>query len=287
MSELTVHPAVASGYGLVEAPFERVIDLFGSHRRADQSEVRHAETTTDAAKMLKFLDTRTVPATRLVVVEHGAWTAILTNHRNGSDFADHQFWAARTLRVRSVRVVDHEARWWRGGGRRERLSYAARIVELAGPDGETIRSIACADDGHWVFETFGDPLPIEATFDYSAPRKRDRFTSANLNELLRSIGAEPLTPEALLRSRRFGLLIERITNAAWRERVDDEACTLAQADDPAFGYWRHGLNYVPHIKTHATSVIAAFEKAIAIDPSYEARVRPLLEQARRIAGKQN
>ncbi len=105
-----VHPLVLSGYGLVEAPFDLVVERFGFHRRADQSEMHVVGVTPSAARAIEYLDWRTVPATRLVVVERGTWTAVLTNHTKGSDFNDHQYWAAKTLGVRTIRVVDSEAR---------------------------------------------------------------------------------------------------------------------------------------------------------------------------------
>jgi hypothetical protein len=283
---MRVHPLILSGYGLVEAPFDRVVKRFGSHRRADQSETRVLEVTPSAPKALDHLDRRTVPATRLVVVEHGTWTAVLTNHRDGSDFSDHQYWAAATTVARTIRVVDTEARWWQRGSRRERLAYEARIFELHGPDDSLIRSIACADDGgRWVFETFGDPLPVEATFHYDAPRKKDRLTRANLHDLLGSVEAEPLTGDALVVAPRFALLAERISDPAWRERVEAAACSLDEEDDPAFGYFQRGMTWVPHMRTHAASVIADFERAIEIDPAYEPRVREHLKAAHRIVDR--
>jgi hypothetical protein len=285
MTTMFVHPLVLSGYGLVEAPFDLVVERLGSHRRADQTETRVLEVTPRAAKALDYLDRRSVPATRLVVVEHGTWTAVLTNDRNGSDFSDHQFWATTTV-ARSIRVVDSEARWWRRGPRRERLGYEARIFELHGPEGSLIRSIACADDGgRWVFETSGNPLPIEATFNYGAPRKKDRFTRVNLHDLLRSVGSEPLIQDSLVAAPRFALLVEHIADPAWRGRIEAAACSLDEADDPAFGYFRRGLTWVPHMRTHAASVIADFERAIEINPAYEPEVREHLRQAHRIVGR--
>jgi hypothetical protein len=235
MTAPLVHPLVLAGYGLVEAPFDRVVERFGSHRRADQTETHVVEVTPDAARALAHRDRRTAPATRLVIVEHGTWAGVLTSQRSGSDFDDHQHWAARTLGVRTVRVVDCEARWWRRGQRRERLGYEARIFELHGSDDSLARSIACADDGgRWVFETSGEPLPAEAAFASDAPRRRDRFPRANLHDLLRSIGAEPLVRDALVLAPRFALLDERIIDPAWRGRVEAAACSLEEADDPAF-----------------------------------------------------
>jgi hypothetical protein len=283
MNTMPIHPLVLSGYGLVEAPFNRVVERFGSHRAANQTETRVREVTPSAAKALDYLDRRTVPATRLVVVEQGTWTAVLTNDRGGSDFNDHQYRVAKTVDARTIRVADSVTRWWRRGARRERLGYEARIFEMRGPDYSLIRSIACADDGgRWVFESFGNPLPIEATFNYDAPRKKDRLTRSNLHDLLRSVDAEPLAEDALLGAPRFALLAERITDRAWRGRVEAAACSLDEADDPAFGYFQRGLTWVPHMQTHAASVIADFERAIEINPTYEPRVREHLRSAHRI-----
>jgi len=111
MNVPVVHPLVLSGYGLIDAPFDGVVETFGSHRRGDQAETRVVEVTPDVTRALAYLDRRTVPATRLVVVEHGSWAAVLTNGKNGSDFNDHQDWATKALGVRTIRVVDSEARW--------------------------------------------------------------------------------------------------------------------------------------------------------------------------------
>ena len=278
-----IHPLVLQGYGLVHAPFEMVVRDFGTRARADQSQMRVVATTTDIGIALDHLARLTVPATRLVVLDRGPWTAILTNQRGGSDFADHQFWAARSLGVETIRVVDSDARWWRSGALRERLAYEARIVELHGPDNSTLRAVTCADDGgRWVFETSGVPLPVEASFDYDAPRKKDRFTRDNLRELLVSIGPGPVTDAGLLAAPRFALLEDRIRNRDWRNQVEARACSYAEADDPAFAYFQRGMSYVAHMQTHAPSVIADFERAVAINPAYEPRVRDDLRTARRI-----
>lgn len=285
LSATEIHPLVLHGYGLVEAPFAATVERFGTSASADQSQMRVVGTTANVVTALDHLARLTIPATRLVAVDRGPWTAILTDHRNGSDFNDHQSQASRSLGVRTVRVVDSEARWWRRGDRRERLAYEARIVELQGPDGSAVRSIACADDGgRWVFATSGDPLQIEASFRYDAPRTKDRFTRTNLHDLLESIGAGALTAERLLAARRFALLEDRLTNALYRAKVEAAACSRDEADDPAFAYFQRGMGYVSVMETHATSVIADFERAITIDPTYEPRVRGYLREAHRIAG---
>jgi len=43
-------------------------------------------------------------------------------------------------------------------------------------------------------------------------------------------------------------------------------------DDRAYGYYQRGLGWLPHIQTHATSVIHDFERAIQINPAYEPKV---------------
>jgi hypothetical protein len=282
MSGHAIHPLVLSGYGLVEAPFENTTDRFGQ-ARSPASRIRVEAITSRFDEALEHLSIRTHPATRLVVVEHGPWSAILTNEREGSDFSNHQSVAASSMSVRTIRVVDSEARWWGRGNLRERLAYEARIFELNAADDSMIRSIACADDGgRWVFETFGEPLPIEASFSYGAARKKDRFTKENLRDLLISIGTGPMTGETFLGARRFALLADELTDGLSREQARASACSNEEADDPALGYFRRGLTRVPHMATHATSVIADFERAIRINPEYEPLVREHLRRAHRI-----
>ena len=224
---LDVHPAIYSGYGLVEAPLSRVIHRFGNHRRADQSTMSVLRAQSTVAETLEYLDVRTTGATRLALLELGSWTAILTNHRNGSDFSDHQYWAGRMVGARTVRVVDSEARWKREGRRRIRLSWEMRSFELHRPDNEPIRVITNANDGgRWTFFTLGDPLPFEADAPYEADDKRDRFSRAQLHAILDALGPGPLTRDRLLVTPRFALLREQRIDAEWQARIDAEARTL-------------------------------------------------------------
>jgi hypothetical protein len=103
---LAVHPLILSGYGLVEAPFNRTVERFGSQARADQSQIRVVTVTADVSEALDHLSIRTVPATRLVAIDCGSRTAILTNHRNGSSFAE----------VCPARRTHHERRVAHAGG---------------------------------------------------------------------------------------------------------------------------------------------------------------------------
>lgn len=278
-----VHPSVISGYGLVEAPLEVTIGAFGTHQRAGQSRMSVVASSAAASEALDYLSVRTVPATRLALLDLDGWTGVLTNHRNGSDFNDHQYWAARTVGVRTVRVVDSDARWWRRGHLRERLSWEARIFQLHARDDAPLRVVTCVDDGgRWRFETSGDPLPIEASFNYTARRRKDRFTRGNLRDLLSELGPGPVSEERFWAVPRFALLAEWIIDDQWREQVEHWACSLQDADDPAFGYYLGGMSYTSHMATHATSVIHNLKRAIEINPSYEARARKYLDQARRV-----
>jgi hypothetical protein len=281
-TDSSIHPLVLHGYGLVEARFESVVDAFDSMRLAGRALAVVDRLGVDADAALGFLSVRSHPATRLMLVDLGDWTGVLTNGRNGSDFDDHQHWVAASLHRTTIRVVDADERWWHRGHLRERLGYEGRIIEVRDASGGLVRSIACADDGErWTFEAAGKPYPIEATFDHSARRKRDRFTRANLHALLQEIGPGPLTAAAFRGAAQFALVAERIADDAWRARVEADACTVADADDPALAYLRRGMSFVPHMATHATSVVADLEKALRLDPTLEPRVRAYLDEAER------
>jgi hypothetical protein len=57
------------------------------------------------------------------------------------------------------------------------------------------RSIACSDDGHWVFEQFGEPYPFEDLERYRAKRNRDRFDAALLQCYLREFGLDAFSDD--------------------------------------------------------------------------------------------
>lgn len=144
------------------------------------------------------------------------------------------------------------------------------------------RSVACSDDGgRWSFHTAGDAHPVETSFNYSARRKKDRFTSKALHALLGAFGLPRLDTESFLNAGHYILIREDPTNAEWTRKIQERACTFEQRDDPAHGYYERGLGWVEHMDTHAKSVVADFERAVRLNPSYEPLVRPHLEVARR------
>jgi hypothetical protein len=178
-----------------------------------------------------YLSHLTHPATRHVLFAvNDRWTAVVNNEREGSDFADSQWWFGRLCGARSCRVVDDEGQVRRVRGYRVRDSFPARIFELAESDGSTVRSVHCTLDGdRWDFGTSGSPLPAESAFAYSARRKRDRFTSENLQTFLCSLGVVPTVHHAFETADRFVLLAERLKDPLWAADVEAESCTPAQA----------------------------------------------------------
>jgi hypothetical protein len=234
-----------------------------------------------------YLSHLTHPATRhvLFAVNH-RWTAVVNNEREGSDFADSQWWFGRLCGARSCRVVDDEGQVRRVRGYRVRDSFPARIFELAESDGSTVRSVHCTLDGdRWDFGTSGSPLPAESAFAYSARRKRDRFTSENLQTFLCSLGVVPTVHHAFETADRFVLLAERLKDPLWAADVEAESCTPAQADDAGYGYFRRGLTWVPHMASHAESVVWDMTRAVLLSPDLESEARPYLDAARKQLGR--
>jgi hypothetical protein len=274
-----VQPRFLSGYGLIESPLGECLERLGGAELAGRGVLGLDAAVSTRDRAASYLSHLTHPATRLVLFAvNDRWTAVLNNLRGGSDFADFQWPFSRICRRRTCRVVDQEGWIRKVNGYRVRMRYTARIFVLADEAGANVRSIACAEDdgGRWTFETCGNPLPGEAGFDYTAARRRDRFTSANLAALLSSLGVEPRVPEAFARSDHFRLLALKEEAA----RVETEACTPEEADDPGYGYLMRGMRYVPHMKTHATSVVSDLTRAILLNPDLKGRASPHLERAR-------
>jgi hypothetical protein len=134
------------------------------------------------------------------------------------------------------------------------------------------------DGGRWVFLEDGDRHPIESSFPYEARRKRKRFTATELCRLSRAYGLPVVTEDVFMAAGRYHLYE--------RPHEPENTCTLDEADDPAYLYYLRGLTWVPHMDTHASSVIADFERCIRINPEYEPKVREALDKAYRIVQSQ-
>ncbi len=156
------------------------------------------------------------------------------------------------------------------------MNWEARIFTEHAPNGRDEKTIlAMNDGGTWKwFLTPGPRHPIEETFNYQAKRVKERFTSDNLRSLLGSLRAPVPNAELLRAAGRFALL----QSPGEPERV----VTRDELDDPAYGYYQRGLGWVPHMATHAASVIHDLEMAARINPQYEPKVRRHIEAEKRV-----
>ena len=236
--------------------------------------------TRDSAEALGFVSQLTWPATRHVAFRgNDRCTVLVNNSRNGSDYADYVVLIPKHLRCRFARVLAAPRKVWVSGSHREVLQFQATIFELRDETGACLRSIACLDDGgRWRFDNVGEPHPIEASFPYDRRRKRERFAPGHLHQLLQAHDLPVITAGDFLNAGEYLL-----ATSAGADRLP--TCTLAEADDPAFGYYQRGLTWCNHLETHASSAIADFEKCVRLNPAYASKVGGHLERAYRQIGK--
>lgn len=256
---------------LMQVPDEKAYRLPGGFERYDCLKFERS-----FERAMEFLCEFTPPVVRHVLLElRPDWTLCLNNDLPNCSFANDAPSLAQRTRARVCRIVDSPSRIWKRGTFNEVLSYEARIFQAYGPNGLQEKGILAMDDGgKWKWSNEGTHFPIEATFNYSARKVKDRFTSDNLRSLIESLGAPLPHAELLTACGDFALL-----KSPGEPR---ETFTREQLDDPAFSYYRCGMTYVSHLSTHASSVISCFERAVLINPAYEPKVRGYLEQARRI-----
>ena len=278
MTDATADPAARflQGPGLANCPLSVAEARLPSYGSGSSAAFRLAGETSNGAGALAFLSTLTWPASRHVAFagEQDS-TVLLNNGRCGSDYADHVVRLPRHLDCSFARVLDREKRVWRRDKLRVVQQYAARAFALHDSDGSLVRSIACMNDGgRWTYDSAGQPHPIEATFGEPAARTSERFPSEQLASLSAAFGLPLPRTEQFHRASRFLMFVESHAATA-------AGCTLAEADNPAHSYYQRGMTYVPHMATHAASVIADFERCLAIDPGYESRLGEHLREARR------
>jgi len=274
-SSLQLSARFLQGVGLADVPLDTSRRLLPSCLAGYAAAFQPANEISDFDQAIDFLSSLTFPPSRHVVFEANGITVFVNNSRNGSDYADYVVHLPKHLNCRFARVVDSRARTCKTGDLRMTLGYTARIFDLHDADGETIRSVTCMNDGgRRVFQTSGDPHEIEASFPYEAKRKLDRFTSDHLRQLASAFDLVIPTINEFQAAGCY-LLFEQ------EYRKDLTSCTIAEADDPAYAYYTRGMSYVPHMKTHATSVIADFERCVEWNPEFEPRVRKYLDDARK------
>lgn len=295
-----VAPRHLRGYGLIEAPLSVCVKrLDGAFLdRRSQLRRRSGPRTGLLARrpaLVSRKDTEgwlghlTFPATRWALFAVGAqWTAVINNCRNGSEFADSTRFVSRLCSARTCRVVDYDPGPSRlANGYRVRAGHPACIFELFGIDGASQRSISAALDGdRWYFGVHGDPLPVEAAFDYSARRKRDRFTSDDLQQVLAHLGVEAPVAEVFHSTDEFVLIEEELRDREWAARVEAWSSTTEQEDKPGFGYLRRGLGFAEHMATHASSVVVDMTRAVLLSPELAPEVEPYLRAARNQLGRE-
>lgn len=312
MPEPSVHPGILHGYGLIQAPVNVAVGRFTS-AQIEGLAFEPADLAATAQQALDFLSTVTTNPTRLVFVDLGHWTAVFTNHRQGSDFADYSRWTGKVTGSKHVRVVDSDERWWQRGHTRRRLTYPRRCFAMYAADDEPRRIIECGMDGDgWTFFASGKPLLIEGNFRYDAPRTRDRFTRENLHDLLHNVGPGPMTAERFLGAPRFGLVHQKHRPDEWQKLLEDTACTREQADDPAYMAWWSGMSDLRSARVRksakaiegartgkksaaeserdirkgfAERAVRTFEEALRLDPDSADRVWPDLDEAQRIVAE--
>ena len=268
------------GVGLVDVSLQDVKDRLVDYRPGLGQTWSFARETTDAGEALAFLSTLSFPPSRHVAFATVRGHAAFVNNRRGGSDCGERNPLSRQLGCRHARVVSHPGRVWRRGSRRVTMKWEARIFSLSGPDCEPIRQVCCANDGGtWIFEEHGPRQAIESTFPYHATRKRDRFSDAHLRSLAESFALSIPTGEDLMRSGRY-LLYEGHYPLYKRPILH---CSLAEADDPAYGYYTRGMWYAESMKTHFSSVILDLGTCVEINPEYEPRVRERLAEARLLA----
>jgi hypothetical protein len=74
-------------------------------------------------------------------------------------------------------------------------------------------------------------------------------------------------------------------HAPWARDIEARALSVEEADNPGVAYLERGLGWVPHMATHAQSVVADLTKAALLDPTLRDRVDPHLRSARRRLGE--
>ena len=255
------------GHGIADRPF-------AEYRRLLPSFFTSVTFTNDPSSALEFVSLLSWPATRHVVFRASDHcTALINNSRNGSDYGDYICLLPKHLRSRFARVVSTPGKEWTNGVDRVVMQYTATIFDLSDSGGQRIRSVLCMNDGgRWTFATQGQAHPMESFFPYDHRCKRERFTKEHLNQLLIAFGLPIVTSAEFHSAGEYLLATSRGAERA-------STCTIEEADDPAFLHYLQGLTLCNHMSTHATSVIANFERCVRLNPDYAPKLRAHLERA--------
>jgi hypothetical protein len=204
--------------GFIQAPLKTVADAI-EHWLRDLGRWYKLTQPGGYPDCLHGLAPLQTPPKRELLIGMDGWTAHLSNSIDGGDSVSTVGHITRTLNTHGV-LATHKPI--------TKVGHAATNFQLLGPTGEPplhyIRVLAAhAEDGRWIWDEHGRPLPFEDTSHYRRRLKRDRLTRPILITYLAALGLHVDDPAAFHDS----LLIQN--RAFWRSRT----LTPQQARD----YW--------------------------------------------------
>ncbi len=268
------------GFGIADRPVRECVERIGQPYNHDEAPLRVVEATSDVAIALKYLSTLSWPASRHIAFAVGENTAFINNSRNGSDYSDHVVWLARYLNSRFARIVNQDGYTWTNGVDREVMRYSAVVFDLRNPtENRCVASAAQTTAADGISENLGHVFQLNAISHTTRRESETDSQQRNSTNWRRRLNIPTVGPDELLSAERFYLIHSRYPAS--------NACTVSEADDPAYGYYIRGLTWVPRIETHASSIIADFERCLRLNSSYESKVRDSLNRAYKIINSQS
>jgi len=178
---------VTFAWGFLEADLQTAGNALLQWR---QSHVKAVEMTAVAGllqEVLHHLEPLSTPhRAELLLQTKSQWTAYFDNGAKGGDPTSAIGHLAQTMRCRGLAVtcVPHTLTQ---KDKNAKGTYGAVQFELFAPDRREFlnyeRSVSVVHDGNrWAFSAAGNVQPYEKSAQYSAPKVRDRFTNAMLEE---------------------------------------------------------------------------------------------------------
>lgn len=170
-------------------------DLYRSQRERGL-EVETQTVNGPLADALKNLLPLQIPDNRryLLMNAVNGWTAFFDNGSMGTDPTAPRF-LCQDLNCRGIRIVASPQTFESSAGHPPGR-WGALIFEVYSPDPDLIlnyeRIVSLSNQGgYWDFHTSGEPFGFEDTEQYTARRKRDRFTFEMLCDYAAHMGLRP------------------------------------------------------------------------------------------------
>ncbi|NYF09726.1 hypothetical protein HDC94_000882 [Leifsonia sp. AK011] len=185
---------ITKAIGFVKAGIDEVTDQRAQFLQQHGYTLSRRELALPLIESLRVLEPLTVGARpRTLWVEHGTWTACFDSGYRGGDPGPGVSLVARSLAVDGLYIrTSPDIR----GGEVRRWGATQFVFYPAGGDRTHTRVVAATNDGSWVWQNFGEPLPFEEVERYEAPRRRDRFTSDMLERYCQALGIDVFNAEA-------------------------------------------------------------------------------------------